>query len=309
MTQPYAVFFGDVARDDYYLAPLFPQAGDKVIVQALPSQFGGSLANQAAIYAHYGMPTSFMSQLNSGALTQELLAQIRELGIDTTHVIFDEDVPDSRCIILLSGEQHIVLIPTLGITHSEITPEAFEHMAQAEFLVTTLTDAKPFRMGELRADDVLTRLRARGTKVVMDIDVYNAENQRSGLLAQCDILFMNALGYERFIESGESIEQMIAGGATGIIVTRDADGCDLHTADGMVHIPGRAVDVVDVTGAGDTFTSSFLYAYSRDGDLTHAAEFANAAASLAVQSTGARSGMTTREQVENILARTPLLAD
>jgi ribokinase len=69
-----SVFFGDVALDSYYAAPHFPAAGDKIIVEALPAQFGGMVANAAAIYAHYGMPTSFMSQLNSGPLTRKLLA-------------------------------------------------------------------------------------------------------------------------------------------------------------------------------------------------------------------------------------------
>lgn len=297
--EKYSVFFGDVAQDEYFAAPHFPVAGDKVIVQTLPVQFGGMVANSAAIFAHYGMNTSFMSQLNSGELTQKLLRQLSELGLDTEHVIFDEDVPDSHCIILLSGDQHIVIIPDLRITHTEITPAAFEHMAGAEFLVTSLTDAKPFRMGALTAPDILRSLRERGVKVVMDIDVYNHEHHASGLVEYCDILFMNALGAQRFAESGRSIAALLDSGATGIVVTRDSDGCELHTADGMTVVPGFPVEVVDVTGAGDTFSSSFLYAYSTTGDAVEAAHFANAAAALSVGKVGARGGMTTAQAVDS----------
>lgn len=297
----HSVFFGDVAQDEYYLAPLFPQAGDKVIVQALEPEFGGSVANAASIFAHYGMPTSFIGQLNSGALTQKLLAQLRQQGLDTRFVIFDEDVPDSHCIVLISGDQHIVLIPTLGITRTEITPEAFEHMAQAEFVVTTLTDAKPFRMGGRGAHDVLASLRARGARIVMDLDVYNEENHGTGLVEYCDIVFMNAIGAARFEASGGSISGLLAGGATAVVVTKDSDGCELHTADGVFAVPGLPVEVVDVTGAGDTFSSSFLYALSVGRDPLGAAEFANAAAALAVGKVGARAGMTTREDVERFL--------
>ena len=297
-----SVFFGDVALDSYYAAPHFPAAGDKVIVEALPAQFGGMVANAAAIYAHYGMPTSFMSQLNSGPLTRTLLAQLRELGLNTDYVIFDEDVPDSRCIVLLSGDQHVVIIPKLGIRHTEITPEAFEHIAEAEFLVTTLTDARPFRMGELRAPGVLQALRERGVKIVMDLDVYNLENHPSGLIEYCDILFMNSLGERRFTESGNDIESRLSGGAIAVVVTRDSKGCELHTAEGVVTIPGIPTEVVDVTGAGDTFTSSFLYAYSTTGSLREAAEFANAAAAISVAQVGARGGMTTPENVRAYMA-------
>ncbi|MCA0293839.1 MAG: carbohydrate kinase family protein [Actinobacteria bacterium] len=298
MTPRYSVFLGDVAQDEYYTAPYFPVSGDKVIVEALPVQFGGSVANSASIYAHYGMPTSFIAKLNPGALTQRLIAQLREQGIDTDHVIYDESVPDSHCIVLLSGDQHIVIIPTLGITEIELTPQAFEHLAGAEFVVSTLTDVKPLRMGDVGAAEVLRRLRERGTRIVVDLDVYNPENQGTGLLELCDIVFMNSLGAQRLAESGDSISGLLAGGALAVIVTRDSDGCELHTADGVHRVPGIPVEVVDVTGAGDTFTSSFLYAYSTGGDLAAAAEFAGAAATLSVTKVGARGGLTTRAAVE-----------
>ncbi|OKI61503.1 carbohydrate kinase family protein [Micromonospora sp. CB01531] len=297
----HSVFLGDVAQDEYYVTPHFPQANDKVIVRALEPEFGGSIANAASIYAHYGMPTSFIGQLNSGALTQKLLSQLRENGLDTRFVIFDETVPDSHCIVLISGEQHIVIIPTLGITRTEITPETFEHLAEAEFIVTTLTDAKPLRMGELGAHEVLEALRARGAKIVVDLDVYNEENHGTGLIEHCDIVFMNAMGEARFAATGGSIPQLLVGGATAVVVTKDSEGCELHTRDGVVAVPGLPVDVVDVTGAGDTFTSSFLYALSIGRDSVAAAEFANAAAALAVGKIGARAGMTTREDVDGFL--------
>jgi sugar/nucleoside kinase (ribokinase family) len=298
-----SVFFGDVALDLYYAAPHFPTAGDKVIVETLPAQFGGMVANAAAIFAHYGMPTSFMSQLNSGSLTQTLLAQLRELGLNTDYVIFDEEVPDSQCIVLLSGDQHVVIIPKLGIKHTEITPEAFEHIAEAEFLVTTLTDARPFRMGDMSAPEVLQALRDRGVKIVMDLDVYNLENHPSGLIEYCDVLFMNSLGERRFTESGNDIESCLFDGTIAVIVTRDSEGCELHTAGGVAMVPGFPTEVVDVTGAGDTFSSSFLYAYSTTGSLHEAAEFANAAAALAVSQVGARGGMTSPETVRAYMAK------
>lgn len=300
----YSVFFGDVAQDEYYRAAHFPLAGDKIIVEALEPQFGGMVANSAAIFAHYGMSTSFVSQLNSGPLTQKLLAQLREQGLRTDYVIFDDDVPDSKCIVLLSGDQHIVVIPALGITRTEISPELFRHLAGAEFVVTTLTDARPFRMGELTAAEVLAALRANGAKIVMDLDVYNLENHPSGLIEYCDIVFMNSRGFQSFVDSGNDITEILGSGATAVIVTKDSEGCDLHTSHGRTSIPGYPVDVVDVTGAGDTFSSSFLYAYSTTGDLSDAAEFANAAAALSVGIVGARGGMTTATAVRAFMADT-----
>jgi len=303
MIEPYAVFFGDVAQDEYYRMPKFPEPNDKVYVEALETQFGGMVANAAAIYAHYGRRTSFSSQLNSGALTQRLLVQLRDLGLNTDHVIFDESLPDSHCIIMISGDQHMVLIPSLGITQTEITDGAWRHMLGAEFLFTTLTDAIPFRRGARRAAELLAELRRTGVLVVMDVDVYYPENDGSGLLEHCDILFMNALGHERFIAGGNEITTLLAAGATAIVVTRDSGGCDVHTSTGIDRIDGHNVPVVDVTGAGDTFSSSFMYAYMTTGNVAESARFANAAAAMSVGHVGARGGMTTAPEVRAFLAR------
>jgi len=62
--------------------------------------------------------------------------------------------------------------------------------------------------------------------------------------------------------------------------------------------------VVDVTGAGDTFCSSFLYARSQGHDLTSAATFANAAAALCVAGLGARAGAVAPDAVIQIMRTT-----
>ncbi len=297
----YAVFFGDVALDEYYSAPAFPAGGDKLIVQTLEPQFGGMVANAAATFAHLGGTTTFMSQLNSGALTQRLLANLRELGIYTDHVIIDDAVPDSKCIIVVSGDQHIVIIPALNISHTELTPEAFEHVAGADFLFTTLTDARPFRMGELSAVEVFAALRDRGVRIAMDLDVYNLENHPSELIEHTDVLFMNRLGFSRFVEYGNDVSALLAGGAEAILVTRDGDGCEVHTREGVESIAGHEVDVVDVTGAGDTFSGSFLYAYQASGDLSYSARFANASAAMSTLKHGGRAGMTSVAAVEQFM--------
>lgn len=55
---------------------------------------------------------------------------------------------------------------------------------------------------------------------------------------------------------------------------------------GGSHFPGHAVEVADVTGAGDTFLSALTYEYLNSGDMAAAIEFANKAASITVQHRG-----------------------
>ena len=64
----------------------------------------------------------------------------------------------------------------------------------------------------------------------------------------------------------------------------------------------RAAREVDPTGAGDVFAAAFLVHYRRSGDALASAEYANCAASFAVEKR-AWQGVPTREQVDERLRR------
>lgn len=67
-------------------------------------------------------------------------------------------------------------------------------------------------------------------------------------------------------------------------------------------MPGVPVDVVDVTGAGDTYCSSFVSMMEACGDPAMAGTFATYAASLAITSLGARSGAVGTQPCWNLCA-------
>lgn len=70
-----------------------------------------------------------------------------------------------------------------------------------------------------------------------------------------------------------------------------------------VYVTGYPVEVVDTTGAGDTFNGALAYGLSQNWDLVKSIEFANAAASLSVEALGAQTGMLKRAAVEKRLTQ------
>ena len=69
-----------------------------------------------------------------------------------------------------------------------------------------------------------------------------------------------------------------------LIVTRGSNGSEV-VAQG-IHRPACKVEVVDVTGAGDTFLSALAYKYIETSNIETAIDFANKAASITVQHVG-----------------------
>ena len=71
---------------------------------------------------------------------------------------------------------------------------------------------------------------------------------------------------------------------TGLIVTRGAKGADIMHHN--IHCSAPEVEVVDVTGAGDTFLAAMAYQYLVTADIKLSVEFAARAASITVQHMG-----------------------
>ena len=81
---------------------------------------------------------------------------------------------------------------------------------------------------------------------------------------------------------------------SGLIVTRGSRGADIiHHG---IHCPAPAVEVADVTGAGDTFLAALAYQYLVTTNIKEAVEFATRAASIAVQHVGVYA--PTLEEIE-----------
>lgn len=71
---------------------------------------------------------------------------------------------------------------------------------------------------------------------------------------------------------------------TGLIITQGAKGAEAKWHQYKTAAP--KVEVVDVTGAGDTFMSALAYMYLRTNNIKIAMEFANRAAAVTVQHVG-----------------------
>ncbi|MPM34539.1 Sulfofructose kinase [bioreactor metagenome] len=67
----------------------------------------------------------------------------------------------------------------------------------------------------------------------------------------------------------------------------------------MKIVPSYNVEVVDTTGAGDTFCGGLAAALVRGDNLEDAIKFANKAAAISITKLGAQSGMPTLEEFNN----------
>jgi len=86
------------------------------------------------------------------------------------------------------------------------------------------------------------------------------------------------------------------------VVTLGGQGYLALSVDLEHRLPAFEVEVVDTTGAGDTFTRVLTLRLALNDSLEEALRFASAAAALACQKVGAQAAMPWKAEIEALLS-------
>lgn len=293
MDTPKVFFIGDVALDEYYTADYFPKIKEKVLVHTLPAQMGGMIANACCVFNSYGVRPSFVTALNSGDISKRLCRGLEAQGIDTRYIVTDDSLPDSKTIVILAENEHTVFIPTMGVHRTELTDGALCALCGADFIYSTFCELRPLRHMGMDGFGILRKIVGGGCRIWCDLDVCDIMETDRGFFDYIDTLFVNEVGFRNLekIAGGDPADWLFGKKVRIFVVTRAQDGCVVYQkGKPPLDIAGLRVPVADVTGAGDTFCSSFMYAYMITEDVALCAEFANIAAARAVTLLGPRAG-------------------
>ena len=258
----YTVFLGDVALDEYYRADSWPVPGGKAFLEQMEPEHGGMMANAACVYRAMGGNASFMTALNHSAVSDILIEGLKNQGVWPCHVIWDDSLSDSKCIIFLTEDNNTVFILETGLTEYNITDEYFGVLKDARYIYSTLSDLLRLKYKGLNGLEVVRKLKESGVKVFCDLDTGYLDEEKEEYYQALDYAVFNHIGFDGY--KGERTEEeavctLLSYGIKTVAVTCGADGCKVFWDGGKAVIPVFPVEVADATGAGDTFSATFLY--------------------------------------------------
>ncbi|WP_181177626.1 carbohydrate kinase family protein [Mesorhizobium sp. B4-1-1] len=299
-----AFFIGDVALDEYYTAERWPGPADKGMVNELPAEIGGSIANAAVVHASLGGETEFISLLNDSALSRRLVGDLRANGVGVAHMLTDPAIAESRNLIFLVGGEHVVLTVEMGQQPMWLTPETLGALRSPGFLYLTLYRARRLRCGiggeMLGQAELLTDLRAHGRRAIFDLDVGGCTQADMPYLTGAQVVIFNQVGF-RAAFGHDDISRIGAwmriADIAWVVRTMAADGAEASNGGDVVRALGYPVEVVDVTGAGDTFGGTLTWCLSQGQAFASALDFAVAAASRSVTIHGPRGGKAKADEI------------
>ncbi|MBZ7925614.1 carbohydrate kinase family protein [Ensifer adhaerens] len=297
-------FIGDVALDEYYTADRWPGRADKGMVKELPAEAGGSIANAAVVHAGLGGETQFISLLNDSPLSQRLIADLKDNGVGVDHMLIDPAIPESRNFIFLVDGEHVVLTVEMGEQPMWLDPAALDALRQPGFLYTTLYRVRRLHarteQGVVKQAVLLADLRQHGRRAIFDLDVGGCTPQDMPYLTGAAVVIFNQVGFRAAFGHDDITmigDWMQAHAIDWVVRTLAADGAEARNGDTVLRVPGFPVEVVDVTGAGDTFGGTLTWCLSQGQTIEEALDFSVAAASRSVTIHGPRAGKATPQDI------------
>ena len=281
-----------------------PQIGETVAGNSVLYFPGGKGANQAVAASRLGVRTTLIGRLGKDSFGGELKAFLGAQGIDLGSLKETAEVHTGTAIITVAeADNTIVVIPgtnaLVSVDDVAAVPLAKGDVAVSQFEIPLPTIAAFFQ-----------RARAAGATTLLN--PAPAQKMSSELLELVDILVLNEteLGFLAGTELSDSDETAriidVARGLQAradqtICVTLGKRGVLALAASEEFAVPGRAVQAVDTTGAGDCFVGALAAQLAEGAALRAALAFANIAASISVQRMGAGPSMPTAAEVAAIL--------
>jgi adenosine kinase len=117
-------------------------------------------------------------------------------------------------------------------------------------------------------------------------------------LAQASYAVFNDYEAQLVVEKTGSAIEVLAAKVDALIVTRGAQGADIHAGGRRLHIPAaRARQIVDPTGCGDAFRAGLLYGLAKGMDWETTGRLAATMGALKIEHSGAQNHAASRDQI------------
>lgn len=282
---------GDVMLDRYWhgaASRISPEAPVPVVKVEHREDRPGGAANVALNIAALGAAATLVGVTGADDEADSLARSLASAGV-TVHFQRIEGQPTIVKLRVLSRHQQLLRMDfeqPFSVDAQALASEVENRLEGIKVLV--LSD---YGKGALRNHQVLIQAaRARGIPVLADpkgcdFSIYRGASLITPNLGEFEAIVGNCADEGELVSKGARMMAELDLG--GLLVTRGEHGMTLlRPGQPALHLPARAREVFDVTGAGDTVISTLAAALAAGEELPQAVALANLAAGIVVGKLG-----------------------
>jgi D-beta-D-heptose 7-phosphate kinase/D-beta-D-heptose 1-phosphate adenosyltransferase len=286
---------GDLMLDRYWHGPtsrISPEAPVPVVhVRDIEERPGGA-GNVALNIAMLGTQSTVLGLTGDDDAANALEKNLHAVGVNTRFIRLDENATVTKLRVISRHQQLIRLDFEDGFIGQDISGQEAEFaklLDQHDVVVCS-----DYGKGALRnVQSLIALCREKQIPVLIDpkgtdFDRYSGANLVTPNLSEFEAVVGACEDEAELVEKGQQL--CVQCSFDALLVTRSEHGMTLIQKDGEVfHLPTRAREVFDVTGAGDTVISTLSAALAAGDDMHNAVALANLAAGIVVGKLGTAS--------------------
>jgi len=267
-----------------------PQAGETVFGDDFTVFPGGKGANQAVACAKLGANVRMVGCVGNDANGRFLLDNFLTQSVDIENVRVLNGIPSGVAPILIAeNDNMIVVVPGAnGKVTCEIVDSVKEILLDSDIVLLQLEI--PMATVEYSAAFCYKN------HIPVILNPTPAQQLSKKLIKNVAYITPNEIEITQIFN--DSFENVISDYPNKVIMTAGSMGTYFHDGSSIVHIPAHKVEVLDTTGAGDTFNGALAFGICEEMSLQNSIAFASKATSYSIKKLGAQSAMPTRIELE-----------
>jgi sugar/nucleoside kinase (ribokinase family) len=257
---------------------------------------GSSSAIFACGAARLGMRVALVGKVGDDEFGRFMVREMNARRVNTEGIVVDPQVKTGLTVILSRGNDRAMLTFSGSIGALRFAEVDQALVARACHLHV----ASYFLLDALRPDIpmLFDLARASGLTISLDTNYDPTEKWNGGLadaLRRADVFLPNETELRAIagVADTEAALDRLASGATCVAVKLGARGAMARRGNERATAQALPMDVVDTTGAGDTFNAGFIYGYLAGWDLARALRLGCVCGSLSTRAAGGTTAQPT----------------
>lgn len=282
---------GSINMDQVVQTDRIPKKGETLIGNALSYNDGGKGANQAVACALLGADVMMFGKVGDDDNGKNILSHLKNknVNVDNVHI---ENGENTGLAVITVGENDNTIIVIKGANDKvdkKYIDEIKNELFKCDYVI--LQHEIPLETNEY----IINICHEKGIKTVLNPAPANEVSKN----VIDKVTYITPNEHEvKLIFGDEPIEDLLKKYKEKLVVTLGSNGATTYANDEIIKVPCIKANVVDTTGAGDTFNAAFVVGIAKGLDANKALNFANVAAGISTEKLGAQNGMPTLEEVE-----------
>lgn len=266
------------------------------LMDAATEMSGGSAGNTMACFASFGGKGAYIGKVANDQLGKVFAHDTRAIGVhfDTPPLVGGK--PTAQCLILVTPDAQRTMNTFLGastqITEDDVNEDLIAN-SEITYLEGYLFDEPMAKAAFFKAADLVKKHNRKLSLTLSDpfCVVRHREDFNNLVDNHVDILFTNEEELKELTQISNTDEAIkaIQGKCEIIAVTLGAKGSAIVTKDNILYVaPIFPKQLVDTTGAGDSYAAGFLFGLTAGKDLAECGRLGSLAASEVISHMGPR---------------------